>query len=276
MVCLRGMLLGGSAPCSCILLRCAQPIAHRDCMRDFAVAAVEMVWRAWQTGVAGDSKPRKWARCSPPIEEPPGFAICRVGQLPNCFCWPGIDVNDMMTFMPPSRRTLFEVAEPHSGWFRASDAVASGVSRQQLARYAASGVLSRSTHGVYRLNDFPAEPFEDVIEACLWAGSNAVASHATALAVYGLGNAMPASIHLTVPRRLRKHRPGVIVRIADVATEATSRNGVPVTSVFRAILDVADEVSLKDVSALIDEAEANGLLRRRELKSLRKSLAVSA
>jgi hypothetical protein len=194
---------------------------------------------------------------------PPGFAICWLSNT-RAICGPDANVNDMMTFMPSSRRTIFELAEQHSGWFRTSDAVASGVTRQQLARYAASGVLTRTTHGVYR-----------VIEACLWAGPGAVASHHTALAIYGLGDAMPASIHITVPHRLRKSRPGVIVHIADVAADRTGRDGVPVTSVLRTILDVAGEMPAKDISALITEAEQQGLLGQREAKPLRKSLAVS-
>ena len=209
------------------------------------------------------------------MEEP--RALRFVGwTMPRAIRRPDVNVNDMMTFMPPSRRIIFELAEQHSGWFRTSDAVDSGMTRQQLARYAASGVLTRTTHGVYRLNDFPAEPFEDVIEACLWAGPDAVASHHTALAIYGLGDAMPASIHITVPHRLRKNLPGVIVHIADVAADRTGRDGVPVTSVFRTILDVAGEMPAKDISALITEANEQGLLVQREAKSLRKSLAVSA
>ena len=120
----------------------------------------------------------------------------------------------MMTFVPGSRDMFYRLAEPRAGWFLAADATGAGVSRQQLARYVASGVLQRTAHGVYRLRHFPVQRFEDVIEACLWAGPDAVASHDTALAVYGLGDAMPASIHITVPRRLRKERRGVIVHVA--------------------------------------------------------------
>ena len=58
-------------------------------------------------------------------------------------------------------------------------------------------------HGIYRLQRFPAQPFEDVIVACLWAGDGAAASHDTALAVYGLTDAMPAVTHITVPRPFR-------------------------------------------------------------------------
>jgi predicted transcriptional regulator of viral defense system len=181
----------------------------------------------------------------------------------------------MMTFMPHSRDTLYTLGESHSGWLRAADAVEQGVTRQQLARYAASGVLQRSTYGVYRLRDFPAHPFEDVIEACMWAGVEAVASHETALAIYGLGEAMPGSIHITVPNRLRKHRLGVTLHLAPVSTsDVTNRESVPVTSVLRTIRDVANDVPTDFVSTLIREAEDRGLLRHRDVLALRKSLSV--
>jgi predicted transcriptional regulator of viral defense system len=187
-----------------------------------------------------------------------------------------VNVNVMMTFMPSSRTALYALAERHSGWFRASDAVAAGVTRQQLTRYAASTVLLRSGHGVYRLRDFPAQPFEDVIETCLWAGPNAVASHDTALAIYGLGNAMPASIHITVPHRLRKQRRGVIVHVTEItAAEITTRDSAPITSVPRTLRDVAADVPASEVSGLITEAEDRGLLRHREAAALRKELAVA-
>ena len=179
----------------------------------------------------------------------------------------------MMTFVPSSREVLYALAEPHSGWLRASDAIAAGVTRQQLARYAESGVLQRSTYGVYRLRDFPAQAFEDVIAACLWAGSEAVASHDTALAVYGLGEAMPASIHVTVPQRLRKRRPGVIVHIATLlATDKDRRDGVPITSVARVIRDIAADEPAETVAAVLRQAEDGGLMRHRDAAALRKEL----
>lgn len=177
-----------------------------------------------------------------------------------------------MTSVPSSRRILYEVAEPHSGWFRASEAVAAGVPRQQLARYAARGVLQRSPYGVYRFRDFPARPFEDVIEACLWAGQNAVASHKTALAIYGLGDAMPASIHITVARRFRKQRTGISVHVAPLPVhDITTRNDVPITSVERTIRDVGAEAGSDDVASLIREAEDRGLLRHQEARRLRRA-----
>ena len=120
---------------------------------------------------------------------------------------------------------------------------------------------------------FPAQPFEDVVEACLWAGPEAVASHDTALAIYGLGDAMPASIHIIVLHRFRKERPGVTVHAAPLPVPDTrSRDGVPVTSVPRTIRDVADGATEDVIASLIQSAEDRGLLRYREATSLRRDL----
>ena len=179
----------------------------------------------------------------------------------------------MMTFVPSSRAVLYALAEPRSGWITAADATDAGVSRQQLARYSDSGVLRRSRYGIYRFRDFPAQPFEDVIEACLWAGPEAVASHETALAVYGLGDAMPASIHITVQHRQRKKRTGVIVHVAPFATaDVGTRDGVPITSAVRTIRDVAEDTTAEDVASIIREAEERGLLRHREAQDLAEEL----
>ena len=182
----------------------------------------------------------------------------------------------MMTSVPSSREVLYAIAEPRSGWITTADATDAGVTRQQLARYAESGVLRRSRYGIYRFRDFPAQPFEDVIEACLWAGPDAVASHETALAIYGLGDAMPASIHITVPHRLRKKRTGVIVHVAPFPpTDVETRDGVPITSTVRTIRDIAAIATVDDAASIVREAEERGFLRRREAQELANELLAS-
>jgi predicted transcriptional regulator of viral defense system len=188
-------------------------------------------------------------------------------------CGPVTHVAIMMTCVPSSREVLYALAVPRSGWIIAVEANAAGVSRQQLARYAESGVLRRSHYGIYRFRDFPAQPFEDVIEACLWAGPEAAASHETALAIYALGDAMPASIHITVPHRLRKKRAGVIVHVAPCTiADVETRDGVPITSAVRTIRDIAAISTIPDTASIVREAEESGLLRRREAKELTKEL----
>lgn len=175
-------------------------------------------------------------------------------------------VKDIMTFMSSSMETLYRLAEPSAGYFTTARAGDAGVSRQQLSYLARSGSIERVAHGIYRLCRFPAQRFEDVIVACLWAGPDAVASHGTALAVYDLTDAMPARVHITVPHRFRGQRRGVAVHIAPVdAGERTTRAGVPVTTVERTILDVAESFGTTAAVKAAAQAIERGLVSRRRL-----------
>src|SRR4051794_32721332 len=78
-----------------------------------------------------------------------------------------------------------------------------------------SGVvrLERMTRGVYRIAQYPADRLAQYREAILWArasqGPEHVAlSHDTALLVYGISDANPSRVHLSVPMsaRLRRER----------------------------------------------------------------------
>ena len=106
-----------------------------------------------------------------------------------------------------------------------------GPSHQQLSYLARTGSLQRVAQGLYRLHRFPAQRFEDVIVACLWAGDDAVASHDTVLTVYDLTDAMPAVIHVSTPRPFRGKRRDIVVHTAPLGDgERTERAGVPVTT----------------------------------------------
>lgn len=131
--------------------------------------------------------------------------------------------------MSPSLEVLYPIAERQGGYLTASQARNLGVSHQQLYYLSRSGSIERVAHGIYRLKRFPSQPFEDVIVATLWAGEGAVASHETALAVYGLTDAMPPVIHVTVQGRFRGRKRGVVVHSAPIGRgERSTRSGVPV------------------------------------------------
>ena len=133
--------------------------------------------------------------------------------------------------MPTSIDQLYPLAEGQGGYFTTSQAHDVGVTDQQLHYLVKAGSLQRATHGIYRLRRFPAQAFEDVIVATLWAGEGAAASHETALAIYGITDAMPALLHVTVPRRFRGKRQGTALHTAPLEVhERTRRDGVPVTT----------------------------------------------
>lgn len=161
---------------------------------------------------------------------------------------------------------LYRIAEPQGGYLTTAQADEAGVSRRLLSHYAARGDLERVAYGIYRLHRFPAHRFGDLIATALWAGPGTAVSHDSALAVYGLGSAMPAVIHITVPRAFRGKRHGVTVHRASLSpAEITLRDDVPVTRVERTLCDVAvagDPSSAREAGR---EAIERGLTTRARL-----------
>jgi predicted transcriptional regulator of viral defense system len=177
---------------------------------------------------------------------------------------------------------LVNLAEEHDGLFTTEQARQSGFSDSVLARLAQRGRLERTARGVYRIPYVPTNRFSQYREALLWAqshrGPNSVAlSHETALAVYGISDANPASIHLTVPKsaRLRRESPKNIALHRDElgADEVTVIEGLPVTSVARTVSDLLRTGGRLDiVRQAIADARREGFLSAGEAERLRRSL----
>lgn len=172
-------------------------------------------------------------------------------------------------FVPDTMRDLYRLAEGQAGYFTAAQAVAVGVSRRALSGRASRGDVERIRYGIYRLRDFPVHRFEDVAAACLWAGPDTAASHETALAIHGVSDAMPASIHVTVPRPFRGRQRGVIVHHAPLPdAEREMRDGVPVTTIARTLADVVTSSDPALVRQSVEHAIARNVLSRRRLRQL--------
>jgi very-short-patch-repair endonuclease len=91
--------------------------------------------------------------------------------------------------------------------------------------------------------------------AVLASGPDALLSHHTAAALWGIRGYSGGTIHVTVPRkststkRIRRHFSLV------PPDERAVEEGIPVTSVHRTIFDLASDVSVDEVVAMIKEAE---------------------
>jgi hypothetical protein len=87
----------------------------------------------------------------------------------------------------------------------------SDFTESDLSRLAQRGRIERTARGVYRIPYNPINRFSQYREAVLWAQAHrgpqmVELSHETALAVYGISNANPAAIHLTLPKSARLRR----------------------------------------------------------------------
>jgi len=162
---------------------------------------------------------------------------------------------------------VLEVAEGQWGLITRRQAEAAGVAWSSLARLAASGSLERVAHGVYRVRG-SGEPDHLALRAAwlqldpgrpAWGriGDPAapVVSHASAAALYGVGDLRPDVHEFTLPIRRQSRRPDVRLHQAQVGShERAVLGGLPVTRPGRLIADlVSDHVEPAAVAGIAGE-----------------------
>ena len=176
---------------------------------------------------------------------------------------------------------LMPFAEENEGFVTAAQSRSLGIKDSVLARLTQRGKLQRVARGVYRIPYFPSDRLGQYREAILWAradgGPKKIAlSHETALAVYGISDANPSRVQITVPKsaRLRRRRPKwVEIHRADLrSTDIVNREGLPVTTIEKTISQVVEETgrvglargALKDArrQGYISAGKASAITRR--------------
>jgi predicted transcriptional regulator of viral defense system len=198
--------------------------------------------------------------------------------------------------MPSTRMDeLFALAEEQDGLFTSKEARSLGIQDSVLVRLRQRGRLERMSRGVYRIAHYPAERLAQYREAILWAqasnGPERIAlSHETALLLYGISDANPSRVNLTVPvsARMRRVRPKwIAIHQANLAMEDIHLyEGMPVTTVERSILDVLATTHRTDFArraitdalrkGLLTPAQASGLRQRINRSSHSASLSTNA
>jgi len=170
--------------------------------------------------------------------------------------------------------SLLEVATDQYGYVTSEDARRLGVDPQRLVVLADRRVIERTDRGIYRFPTVPNTPLDQLMQATLWPRGQGVLSHATALDIHELCDVNPAKIDITIPRamRIRREIPALYAlhRRDLQSDEKTLHEGIPVVSVFRAILD-GIEAHLRSglIEQAIDTARRHGLLRKDQLAAIR-------
>lgn len=179
---------------------------------------------------------------------------------------------------------LIAIAEENDGLLTSKQARQAGILDSVLVRLAQRGRLERASRGVYRIAHFPQSKFSQYREAILWAEANhgseepdVTLSHETALALYGISDANPSLVHITVPKaaRLRRERPKwIAVHRGDLhPLEVTLHEGLTVTTVARTITDVLNTTGRVDlVRQAIRDARREGLINDSDAARLRRQV----
>jgi very-short-patch-repair endonuclease len=146
-----------------------------------------------------------------------------------------------------------------------------GLSEHDIKGRVARGSLRTVHAGVYATFGRTLDYETGVLAACFAAGEGAVASHRSALAMWGLLDG-PQPIEITAPRnhhplpdRVVVHRPNVL-RPVDV----TERRGVPITNPLRSLLDAGAVLPRGRVGDCVERALVARLV---SIKGLRLILA---
>ncbi len=152
-------------------------------------------------------------------------------------------------------------AARHHGLITRAEALAAGLTAAQIRHRVRSGLWERVSHGVYRIAGAPTSPEQVALAAILSTGDGALASHLTALALFGIGNA-PSVPHLTVgPAASARTRTAVVHRSEVAVVDRTKVGVIPCTSPARSLVDVAALVDRRHIAELVDDVVCAGLVQ---------------
>jgi len=187
--------------------------------------------------------------------------------------------------MPRSRMDeLIAIAEENDGLLTSKQARNAGILDSVLVRLTQRGRLERTARGVYRIAHFPQSKFSQYREAILWAEANhgpeepdVALSHETALALYGVSDANPSLVNITVPKtaRLRRERPKwIAVHRGELGPlDVTLHEGLTVTTIARTISDVLNSTGrIELVRQAVTDARRTGYISDSEAARLKRQI----
>jgi hypothetical protein len=159
-------------------------------------------------------------------------------------------------------RRLLELAAGQHGVVSVDQLRALGLSSSGTRRRVAGGRLHTMHRGVYAVGRPDVSVHGRWMAAVLACGPVALLSHGSAAALHGLLSHAGASLHVTIPRRVGRSRPGIRIHRSTCLTplDRAFVEGIPCTSVPRSLLDVARWASRRTLERACNQAEVLGVL----------------
>jgi hypothetical protein len=155
-------------------------------------------------------------------------------------------------------RRIAALAARQYGVIAAPQLAELGLSQQTISDRVADGRLHRVHRGVYAVGHRILSANGRRMAAVLACGPGAVLSHAAAAALWELRASEATIIDVSVPGRTgRSKRPGLRIHRPRALrpNEVATRDGIPVTTPARTILDLAGTLASTRLERLLDQAE---------------------
>ncbi len=167
----------------------------------------------------------------------------------------------------PLHGALSELAKRQHGVVATRQLTPLGYSRSSVTKAAKAGRLHKVHRGVYVVG-YRRLTWHGRCMAAVLASSPSVASHFSAAWLWGLLQSRPGTVHVTCPNGRRAERPFVVHRSDLAEVDRVTRDGIPVTSLSRTILDLAVDSHPKTLARYIERADAAKVLDLRQMRDL--------
>lgn len=152
-----------------------------------------------------------------------------------------------------------ELAETQHGVVTRGQLRGLGIADRTIGESVARGRLRRLHRGVYAVGHRALKQDGRLLAAVLACGKGAALSHRSAARVWSLLPVSSSLPEVTRPGRHQKQQGIVIHRSVLAADEVTTVDGIPVTSPFRTIFDLAAILTRRQLERALNEAEVLGL-----------------
>lgn len=162
---------------------------------------------------------------------------------------------------------IFDLADRQHGLVTWRQLAGLGVGRRTIERWAASGRLRRVHRGVYATGPQPLSRRGRWLAAVLAKEPEAVLSHESAAALWGLGrDRREVDVTAISGRQGKARSPGIRLHRANLLDdESVIREGIPVTTIARTLFDLAETVEPPRLKSAWDEANRLRLLRIKQI-----------
>ncbi|MGH2963180.1 MAG: DUF559 domain-containing protein [Solirubrobacterales bacterium] len=149
-----------------------------------------------------------------------------------------------------------------------------GFTSDAIKHRISTGRLHPAWRGVYAVGRPQLTKHGRWMAAVLSCGREAVLSHGSAAALWGMGSERTDRIDVSVPIRVVRRRRGISVHRRAIldTSELTAHDRIPVTSPATTLVDIALRLSPGQLEAAINEADRLGLVGPDALRSATDSL----
>jgi very-short-patch-repair endonuclease len=176
-----------------------------------------------------------------------------------------LGVRDEVPVSGTRNARIAQIAGAQRGRVATRQLRAAGISTSAIGRMIASGTLIAVHRGVYRVGHAAPVRLGDETSALLAVGDDAALSHFSAAILWGLlaPGSGDGQIHVMAPRERRVSPAGVAVHRSRMLErrDVWTREGLPVVSPARALLDIASVAGDRQLELAVDRGLVDRVLK---------------